>query len=71
VKVLVDEVSGGSMEQQKGLDQVLSSMQQMEQVTQSSAASSEQYAATAEELAAEAESMNDIARRLYKVVEGG
>ena len=70
VKVLVDEVSAGSVEQRRGLEQVLNAMQQMEQVTQSSAASSEESAATSEQLAAQAESMSDIACRLQTVVEG-
>ena len=70
VKVLVDEVSAGSVEQRRGLEQVLNAMQQMEQVTQSSAASSEESAAISEQLAAQAESMSDIACRLQTVVEG-
>jgi hypothetical protein len=70
VKVLVDEVHVGTQEQRKGIEQVLSAIQQMEQLTQSSAANSEESAATSEELAAQAESMNDIANRLRKVVEG-
>jgi methyl-accepting chemotaxis protein/methyl-accepting chemotaxis protein-1 (serine sensor receptor) len=70
VKVLVDQVNLGSQEQRRGLDQVLKAIQQMDQVTQSSAANSEESAATSEELAAQAESMNGIAVRLKKVVEG-
>jgi len=70
VKVLVDEVNQGSQEQRRGLEQVLSAIHQMDQLTQSSAASSEEGAATSEELAAQAESMNEIASRLRTVVEG-
>jgi hypothetical protein len=70
VKVLVDEVHLGSEEQKRGIEQVLGAIHQMEQLTQSSAASSEESAATSEELAAQAESMNDIASKLRAVVEG-
>jgi methyl-accepting chemotaxis protein len=70
VKVLIDEVNLGSQEQRQGLEQVLDAIRQMEQVTQANAASSEESAATSEELAAQAQSMNDISRRLQKVVEG-
>ena len=71
VKILVDEVNLGSREQARGIEQVLKAIQQMEQVTQGSAANSEENAAASEELAAQAESMNDIARQLRAVVEGG
>jgi methyl-accepting chemotaxis protein len=70
VKVLVDEVSAGSVDQRRGLEQVLHAIQQMEQVTQGAAASSEESAATSEQLAAQAQSMNEIASRLQTVVEG-
>jgi len=70
VQVLVDEVNTGSTEQSRGIEQVLGSIQQMDKVTQASAASSEQSAATSEELAAQAETMNNIARELRQIVEG-
>jgi hypothetical protein len=70
VRTVVDDVHVGSEEQRRGIEQVLNSIRQMEQITQSSAASSEESAATSEELAAQAESMNDIARQLRAVVEG-
>jgi methyl-accepting chemotaxis protein len=70
VKILVDQVSDGSREQARGIEQVLNAIRQMDQLTQSSAASAEQSAATSEELAAQAESMNGIAVELRAVVEG-
>jgi methyl-accepting chemotaxis protein len=70
VKTLVDQVSDGSVEQARGIEQVLKAIRQMEQLTQSGAASAEQSAATSEELAAQAESMNGIAVELRTVVEG-
>jgi methyl-accepting chemotaxis protein len=68
VRILVDEVDVGSQEQAKGIDQVANAIRQMEQVTQSSAASAEESAAISEDLANQAESMNDIARQLQGVV---
>jgi hypothetical protein len=70
VKVLVDQVSAGSAEQKRAVEQVLCALQQMEQLTQSSAASAEESAATSEQLAAQAKSMSAIAHRLQAVVEG-
>jgi methyl-accepting chemotaxis protein len=70
VKILVDQVNEGSLEQRRGIEQVLNAIQQMEKVTQSTAANSEQSAATSQELSAQAVSMNDIAQQLRTVVEG-
>jgi methyl-accepting chemotaxis protein len=70
VKVLVDQVKVGSEEQRRGLDQVLAAIHQMDQMTQASAANSEESAATSEELAAQAESMNQIALQLRAVMAG-
>jgi methyl-accepting chemotaxis protein len=70
VKVLIDSVNTGSREQTRGIEQVLSAIQQMDKVTQGSAASSEASAATSEQLAAQAETMNEIAKQLRVVVEG-
>ena len=70
VKTLIDEVSLGSAEQTRGIEQVLRSIQQMDQITQASAASAEQGAATSEELSAQADAMNGIAQELMAVVEG-
>ncbi len=70
VKILVDEVNLGSLEQARGIERVSKSIQQMNQVTQSNAASSEENAAASEELAAQAESLDSIAKQLRAVVEG-
>ncbi len=70
VKILIDSVNSGSREQTRGIEQVLSAIQQMDKVTQGSAASSEASAATSEQLAAQAETMNEIAKQLRVVVEG-
>lgn len=71
MKILIDEISLGSMEQARGIDQISRSITQMEQVTQGTAASSEESAAAAEELTAQAESMQDVVHRLNSLVDSG
>jgi len=70
IKVLVDEINLGSVEQSRGIDQISRAITQMEQVTQSSAAGAEQGAAAAEQLNAQAETMKDIVNRLRVMVDG-
>ncbi len=70
MRTLVDEISTGSVEQAKGTDQISRSIIQMEQVTQSTAASSEECAAAAEELTAQAQSMQEMVQRLNQLVDG-
>ncbi len=69
IKVLVDEINQGSVEQSRGVDQISRSIGQMEQVTQSSAAGAEEGAAAAEELGAQAESMKSIVNGLRLLVD--
>jgi methyl-accepting chemotaxis protein/methyl-accepting chemotaxis protein-1 (serine sensor receptor) len=71
IKVLVDEISLGSVEQSSGIDQISRAITQMEQVTQSSAANAEESAAAAEELNAQAEAMKDVVETLRAMVDGG
>jgi methyl-accepting chemotaxis protein/methyl-accepting chemotaxis protein-1 (serine sensor receptor) len=71
IKVLVDEISLGSVEQSSGIDQISRAITQMEQVTQSSAANAEQSAAAAEQLNAQAASMKDVVETLRAMVDGG
>jgi ABC-type transporter Mla subunit MlaD len=70
VKVLVDEVNVGSQEQARGIEEISKSISQMDQVTQSNAASAEESAAASEQLAAQADSMNAVAMQLREVVAG-
>jgi methyl-accepting chemotaxis protein/methyl-accepting chemotaxis protein-1 (serine sensor receptor) len=70
IKVLVDEINLGSVEQSRGIDQISKAITQMEQVTQGSAASAEEGAAAAEELNAQAETMKDIVGRMKAMVDG-
>jgi methyl-accepting chemotaxis protein/methyl-accepting chemotaxis protein-1 (serine sensor receptor) len=71
IKDLIDEISVGSVEQSHGIDQISKSILQMEQVTQSSAASAEESAAAAEQLNAQASAMKEIVERLRAMVDGG
>ncbi len=68
VKTLVDEMSLGSREQTKGVNQVSSAIVQMQHTTQASAASAEQGAAAAEELTAQATAMKEVVGRLTAMV---
>ncbi len=70
VRVLVDEVSLGSDEQTKGIEQIGKAITQMEQVTQKTAASAEESASAAEELNAQSETMREIVERLADLVGG-
>ncbi len=69
IKVLVDEINVGSIEQSRGIDQISRSISQMEQVTQGNAANSEQSAAAAQQLSAQAQTMKDIITQLRSMVE--
>jgi methyl-accepting chemotaxis protein len=70
VKALVDDVSHGSQEQKRGIEQVAQAIIQMTRVTQSTAACAEESAAAAEELKAQSQSLKDIVGRLTQMVGG-
>jgi methyl-accepting chemotaxis protein/methyl-accepting chemotaxis protein-1 (serine sensor receptor) len=70
VKTLVDEVSVGSLEQTRGIEQIAKALTQMEQVTQQSAANAEESAAAAEELTAQASTLMEVVEQLGSMVGG-
>jgi methyl-accepting chemotaxis protein/methyl-accepting chemotaxis protein-1 (serine sensor receptor) len=70
IKVMVDEVSLGSEEQSRGIDQIGRAIVQMEQITQTTAANAEESAAAAEELNAQSQAMSEIVGRLFAMVDG-
>jgi|GEM_PF-1348581 len=70
VKVLVDQINVGSVEQTRGISQIARAISEMEKVTQASASSAQTSAAIADELTAESEALNEIVRVLSTVVEG-
>ena len=68
VKITLDEVNLGSQDQANGIQQIGKAIIQMEKVTQSIAANSEESAAAAEQLNAQSEALKKIARRLAAMV---
>jgi methyl-accepting chemotaxis protein/methyl-accepting chemotaxis protein-1 (serine sensor receptor) len=71
VKVLVDEVSTGSEEQARGIDQISKGVTEMGRVTQTNAANAEESASAAAELSAQAEAVKDIIGKLNSLVHSG
>lgn len=71
IKILVDEINLGSVEQSRGIDQISKAISQMEHVTQNNAANAQESAAAAEELNAQAEAMKSIVKTLRAMVDGG
>nr|WP_295904633.1 methyl-accepting chemotaxis protein [uncultured Bdellovibrio sp.] len=65
-----NEIASASTEQANGITQISKAMNQLDQVTQINAASSEEAAASAEELSAQAESMSNVISTLVKVIKG-
>jgi len=70
VKTLVDQINLGSQEQARGIEQIGRAITQMEQVTQTAAASAEENAAAAEEMSAQSETMKDVLKGLTAMVGG-
>jgi methyl-accepting chemotaxis protein len=70
IKILVDEISAGSQEQARGIEQIAASITQMDQVTQKAAASAEEGASAAEELTAQSESLKAVVTQLLDMVGG-
>jgi methyl-accepting chemotaxis protein len=69
-KNLVDDVHVGSNEQARGIDQISTAINQMESVTQTSAASAEEAASAAEELSAQAAALTQVVQDLEQLVGG-
>jgi methyl-accepting chemotaxis protein len=70
VKTLVEEVNLGSQEQARGIDEISKAIVQMQNVTQTTAASAEESAAAAEELTAQSRTLQEITERLTIMVGG-
>lgn len=70
VKGMVDEVSLGSQEQSKGIDQIGRAIGQIEQVTQTTAANAEESSAAAQQLTAQSEAFKDVVGLLQALVGG-
>ncbi len=71
VKTLVEQVSSGSTEQTRGIEQVARAIVEMEKVTQATAANAEESASASQELSAQSEAVRGIVARLTSMVGGG
>jgi len=69
-KALADEVNFGSQEQTQGIHQIATALLQMDQVTQRTAASTEENAATAEQLNAQSVKLLAVVDRLDAMLGG-
>jgi len=70
VQELVQQVTTGSQEQSRSIEQISAAVAQMQKVTQNTAASAEQGAAASQQMSAHAESMRSAVGRLYVLVGG-
>jgi methyl-accepting chemotaxis protein len=70
VKLLVAEVNQGSHEQALGIEETSRSIARMQDLTQTTAASSEESASVSEEIAARAKGLHQIAEKLLVMVGG-
>lgn len=68
ISVLANEVHVGSQEQARGIDQISRSVAQMQNVTQSTAASAEESASAGEMMSSQASRLNDAVGRLRHLV---
>lgn len=64
------EIADASEQQAHGIEQISRAMNQLDQVTQINAASSEEAAASAEELAGQAEALNNMVGILVETIQG-
>ncbi len=71
VKKVVCEINQGSVEQARRIEEINQALSQMEQVTQASAAASEQSASAAEQLNSQTHTMRDVVDQLNSLVNGG
>ncbi len=70
VSGLVKEVAAATKEQAQGIDQVNTAVSQMDKVTQSNAANSEEAASASEELSGQAKELSDMVEQLLVIVRG-
>lgn len=70
VNQLNDEIATASSEQSKGIVQISETMNQLDQVTQLNAGTTEEAAAAAEELSAQSQSMTNVIGSLIATIKG-
>ncbi len=70
VAIMASEISNASFEQSKGIQEITKAMGQLDQVTQTNAATSEEAASAAEELSSQAASLKSQVSTLVAVING-
>ena len=70
VSTMASEISNASLEQSKGVQEITKAMGQLDQVTQTNSATSEEAASAAEELSAQADSLQNQVLTLVAVING-
>lgn len=70
IRGLVEKVNDSSRDQSRSIEQISTSVTQMQRVTQSTAASAEESAAASEQMSSQAETMKDAVSRLHELVGG-
>ncbi len=68
---LISEIASATNEQAQGVDQVNTSVAQMDKVTQQNAANAEETASSSGKLSSQAESLNTVVDDLVRLVTGG
>jgi methyl-accepting chemotaxis protein/methyl-accepting chemotaxis protein-1 (serine sensor receptor) len=68
VKGLIDQVNTGEQEQSQGIEQISRALVQIDQVTQTTAASAEENAAAGKELTSQSEDLQGVAQKLSALV---
>jgi methyl-accepting chemotaxis protein/methyl-accepting chemotaxis protein-1 (serine sensor receptor) len=71
IKALVEQVSQGSQEQARGMEQIRRAVVHMEQVTQKNAAGAEQSAAAGAELSGHATDLRSLVQEMHSMVGAG
>lgn len=71
VTTLVGEIAAASIEQAQGVEQINTSVAQMDKVTQSNASNAEESAAASEELNAQVEQLKEMTYKLEEIVGAG
>lgn len=68
VKTLIEQVGIASQDEARGIDQIAAGVKQMEQVTQSAAASAEENASATEEVRSQSKSLDEIVNELKVLI---
>jgi len=67
---LIAEIAGASVEQAEGIAQIKQAVARMDQVVQNTATGAEESAAVSHSLNGQVDQLNDVIKRIYKMVDG-